>query len=220
MLHRLRAVEFLDTEGNLCEPALAARIRKVSCAMIETTCELLARTTVPIPLPDAFKRPAHPRSADTITNRTGEVQTLFVDHRAAEPRASNPYTLVAGRELLDPRFPSPVVYRLSVPVGADRAPAAVVLREARDIHESAPITTLTKEEISKLQRVGLMSAAVVADVERVLARVEALKRAEAALKAICARLPRVDATKHSVDVSAIVDAVEALDAVIIKHLPV
>jgi len=146
------------------------------------------------------------------------VQVLFLDHRAAEPRSANPYSLDLGRELLDPRFPSPTVHRLSVPVGPERA-STVVLRESRELHESLALTALTKEEMARLLRVGLLSAGAAADVERVLARVEALKRAEASLKAIAARLPRVDATKHSVDVSAIVDAVEALDAIVIQHLP-
>ena len=193
--HPPHKVEFLDSEGALCEPARAARIRKVSRSTIETTY--------------------------TVTNRTGEQQSLFIDHRAAEPRAANPYTLAVGRDLLDPRFPSPIVYRISVPVGPDRAaPAVAVLLESRDVHDAAPITSLAKEEIAKLQRTGLLSAADVADIERVLARVESLKRAEVALKAICAKLPRIDGTKHSVDVAGIVDAVEALDAVVIRHLTV
>lgn len=191
--HPPHKVEFLDSEGALCEPALAARVRKVSRSTIETTY--------------------------TVTNKTGEAQALFVDHRAAEPRSANPFKLSVGRELLDPRFPSPILYRLNVPVGPDRAPANVVLLETREVHDAAPITSMTKEEIAKLQRVGLLSAAVVVDIERVLARVEALKRAEASLKAVLARLPRVDGTKHSVDVTAIVDAVDALDAVVMRHLP-
>ena len=191
--HPPHKVEFLDSEGKLCEASRAARVRKVSRSTIETTY--------------------------TITNRAGEAQTLFIDHRAAEPKSSNPYSLAVGRELLDPRFPSPIVYRLCVPIEAERGPYTTLLVESRDEHDAAPITSLTKEEIAKLQRTGLLAVEVVADVERVLARVEALKRAETALKAITTRLPRVDATKHTVDVDAIVAAVEALDNVIIRHLP-
>ena len=90
------------------------------------------------PATTARTRAPASRRSDTVTNRTGEAHVLFIDHRAADPRAKNPYALVVGRELLDSRFLSPIVYRLNVSIGPDRAPAVAVLVESRDEYETVP----------------------------------------------------------------------------------
>lgn len=177
-----------------CDAKSASFIRRVSRSTIKTT-----------------------YTVDNQRSAT-DVPTLFIDHRAAEPKAAVPYHLAVGRELVDPRFASPVIYRLNVAVAAAEK-KAFVLVESRDNHAPTAITSLTKEDLAQMQRASLITPAIVAQIEAVLHRVELVRKAEETLAAIRTRLGRLDATKAAVDVEGIVAAVRDLDAMVLKNLP-
>jgi len=159
------------------------------------------------------------KTSYTVENKSAmDVPTLFIDHKATEPKAANPYHLAVGKELLDPRFASPIIYRLNVAVPASDK-RVFVLVESRDNFAPTAITSLSKEDLAQLQRSSLLTPAVVAQIEAVLHRVELVRKAEEALASIRARLGRLDATKASVDVEGIVAAVRDLDALVLKNLP-
>lgn len=176
-----------------CDAKVASSLRRVSRSTLKTTY--------------------------TVDNKTAtDVATLFIDHKASDPKAANPYHLAVGKELVDPRFASPIIYRLNVAVPAGEK-RTFVLVESRDNYTPTAITSLSKEDLAQMQRSGLLTPAVVTQIEAVLRRVELVRETDAALAAIRTRLGRLDATKSTVDVDSIVAAVRELDALVLKNLP-
>jgi len=187
--HPVHMVDFLDADGKPCDVRTAARLRRVNRFTVETTY--------------------------TVDNKTsGEVPLMFIDHKAADKS----FKLVVGSELLDPRFPSPVVYRLntSLPASAKRSFSLV---ESREDYATTAITSLSKEEITRLLRAGLITAETAAGIEAVVARVAAIRKAEETLDGVRKRVGRLDATKATVDVAGILHAIEELDSLVMRHLP-
>jgi ubiquitin len=152
---------------------------------------------------DSTKRVASPRRATTIRTISKRVLTTTyeISNRAAhaipvmmiDHKATNGYQLNVGAASLDRRFSSPVVYRFNLTLKADDV-RSFVLTEEQDVFADQNFLTMSKDELVKLRKDGLLSDSLSAEIETVFVRVEELHNAKKNLAVICDRFNKLDTT--------------------------